>query len=134
MRHALALALLTLPAAADELEPYRGLYGSASDPALSCASNPHRVDFEGQRLHAMLEWEKPWFTPDGREVMARRFDVWSTEGFLTLEEDGPAERLADGSLPVWHLRLTEGGYCWGRADWPVMRCENQQVRCDAATS
>lgn len=126
--------MLTLPAAADELEAYRGLYGSATDPALSCATNPHRLDFYGTRLHAGLEWQSPWFTQDGREVVSRRFDVWSTEGFLTLEEDGPAERLSDGSLPVWHLRLTAEGYCWGRADWPVMRCENRQVRCDAATS
>ena len=137
MRHAIALALLTLPAQADELEAFRGLYGSASDPALSCAANPHRLDFFGARLHAVLEWQKPWFTTQGREVSQRRFDLLQrAEGALVLEEDGPAERLEDGSLPIWQLRLTEApkGYCWGRADWPVMRCEDQQVACTQATS
>lgn len=138
MRHARALALLTAtPALADEFDGFRGLYGSATDPAASCAANPHRLDFAGQRIHAVLDWQIPWINPQGREVTSRRFDVWGQkDGVLTLEEDGPAERLADGSLPTWHLRLTDSpkGYCWGRADWPVVRCEDQQVLCSAATS
>lgn len=138
MRHALALfALTAAPALADEFDPFRGLYGSATDPAASCAANPHRLDFAGTRVHAVLDWQIPWINPQGREVTSRRFDVWGQkDGVLTLEEDGPAERLEDGSLPVWLLRLTDSprGYCWGRADWPVVRCEDQQVLCAQATS
>ena len=123
---------------ADELDAFRGLYGSAADPAASCAANPHRLDFtQGGRLHAVLDWTMPWIGPDGREVTHRRFDVWSAEGgVLVLEEDGAAERLEDGTLPTWRLRLTEApkGYCWGRADWPSVRCENQQLLCAAAAS
>ena len=28
----------------------------------------------------------------------------------------------------------QAGYCWGRADWPVVRCEDAQLRCDSSIS
>lgn len=117
-------------------EDFSGTYGSATDPATSCAANPHRLEFMARPPHAFLTWDKPWTGPDGREVTHRRFDLEAMDDrMLTLEEEGGA-RLADGSRPVWFLRLTDSpkGYCWGRADWPSVRCENQQLLCAAATS
>jgi hypothetical protein len=134
---ALALLLLwTCAASAQGVEAFAGLYGSASDPATSCAANPHRIDFIAQPPHAFLTWQTPWIDAQGAEITMRRFDLEAIEGRkLTLREEGGA-RLADGARPTWVLRLTTApaGYCWGRADWPVVRCEDQQVLCSAPTS
>lgn len=132
---ALLLLLLATPAFADETA-FTGTYGSASDPATSCAANPHTIQFMAQPPHAFLTWDHPWIGPDGQEISGRRFDLEQMgDTMLTLREEGGL-RLEDGSRPVWFLRLTDSpkGYCWGRADWPVMRCQDQQVLCTDATS
>lgn len=130
---ALLLILLASPALADD---FAGPFGSASDPATSCATNPHTITFMAQPPHAFLHWDHAVTDATGAETTLRRFDlVGRSDRMLTLlEEGGP--RLPDGSRPTWLLRLTESprGYCWGRADWPVVRCEDQQLLCSAATS
>jgi len=131
----LLLLLLASPALADEAA-FVGTYGSASDPATSCATNPHSIQFMAQPPHAFLTWDHPWVDTDGQEVTGRRFDLEQMgDTMLALREEG-GTRLPDGSRPTWFLRLTEAprGYCWGRADWPVVRCEDQQVLCTEATS
>ncbi|NBZ86573.1 hypothetical protein [Stagnihabitans tardus] len=130
------LAFLPSLSAAQAQESFVGQYGSASDPATSCATNPHTIEFMAQPPHAFLTWDHPYIDAAGAEVQGRRFDLEAMgDTMLTLREEGGA-RLPDGSRPTWFLRLTENpkGYCWGRADWPVVRCEDQQVLCTEATS
>lgn len=130
---ALVLILLASPALADD---FAGPFGSASDPATSCAQNPHTITFLAQPPHAFLTWDHAFTAPDGAEIAFRRFDLEAKDTrMLTLREEGGA-RLPDGSRPTWFLRLTDTpkGYCWGRADWPVVRCEDQQLLCSQATS
>lgn len=133
MRPILALALMVSPALADD---FAGPFGSASDPATSCAANPHTITFMAQPPHAFLQWDHPFTDETGAEVDLRRFDLEAMDDrVLTLREEG-GMRLPDGSRPTWLLRLTENpkGYCWGRSDWPTVRCENQQLACVEATS
>lgn len=130
MRAGFLLLLLASPALADETG-FAGPFGSASDPETSCAANPHSITFMTQPPHAFLEWEHPFIDASGQSVALRRFDLEAASpDMLTLREEG-GERLADGSRPTWFLRLTENpkGYCWGRADWPMVRCEDQQLLC-----
>jgi hypothetical protein len=132
---AILLVLLASPALADETA-FTGTYGSASDPATSCAANPHTIEFMAQPPHAFLTWDHPFVDANGAEVAAKRYDLEAMDDkMLTLQQEG-GTRLPDGSRPTWFLRLTDAprGYCWGRADWPVVRCEDQQVLCTEATS
>lgn len=137
MRLALALiCLVAAPAAAQSVvERAAGLYGDATDPAHSCAANPHRLDFMDNPPHAILTWDRP--APDalGRMRSVERYDLeGATDTSLILELEGSPERTADGGRPVWILRLTPEGYCWGRQDWPLIRCERPQLRCDQPVS
>ena len=115
----------------------RGQYGSASDPANSCAANPHQLDFMALPPHALLSWSKPRFEENGLPTTGERYDILSNDDTsLTLRLEGDNRRTDTGAQAIWVLRLTTNpqGYCWGRTDWPVVRCEQQQVRCDNATS
>ena len=115
----------------------RGQYGSASDPATSCAANPHQLDFMAYPPHALLSWSKPRFDENGLPTTGERYDILSNDDTsLTLRLEGDSRRTDTGARAIWVLRLTTNpqGYCWGRTDWPVVRCERQQVRCDNATS
>ena len=85
--------------------------------------------------HAILTWDRP--APDalGRMRSVERYDLeGATDTSLILELEGSPERTADGGRPVWILRLTPEGYCWGRQDWPLIRCERPQLRCDQPVS
>ena len=135
-----ALILLSslAPAAADGvMDSFRGQYGSASDPATSCATNPHNLDFMAQPPHALFNWAKPWTDEAGQTISGQRYDLLSTQdNTLILRLEGDTRRTATGDRPIWMLRKTSQpqGYCWGRTDWPAVHCENQQVRCDNPTS
>jgi hypothetical protein len=133
----LLLASLTQAAAQDALDTFRGEYGSATDPATSCATNPHQLDFMAQPPHALFNWAKPWTDEAGNTVSDQRYDLLSTQGnTLILRLEGDTRRTATGDRPIWILRQTTQpqGYCWGRTDWPAIHCENQQLRCDNPTS
>lgn len=138
MRLALVLTLAALPAAAqDAVSTFRGAYGSAADPATSCAANPHQLDFMASPPHALFNWQDPWIDQGGTTVTGRRYDLLDHDAAtLTLRLEGDTARTDDGRPPTWILRLTANpsGYCWGRADWPVVRCEDRQLRCDEPTS
>lgn len=126
-----------LAAAQDVVTDMPGLYGSASDPAGSCDSNPHRLELLARPPHLFLSWEAPWINAAGETVYNRRYDVLGVDGqtFLLRNEDEQVF-TDDGQRPVWILRRTSDpeGYCWGRTDWPQMHCEDQQLRCDAPVS
>jgi hypothetical protein len=131
------LASLSSASAQGVFDRLLGQYGSASDPSTSCASNPHELSFEAQPPHANFTWTEAWTDVDGRTVSHKRYDMLDyDDSSLTLRLEGDSSRTADGGRPIWILRLTTApeGYCWGRADWPSVHCENQQVRCEKATS
>ena len=137
---AVLILLLAVPdtaSAQSVFERARGQYGSASDPATSCAINPHQLDFMAQPPHAMFNWQTPKVDPSGAMVSAERYDLLDYDDkTLTLRQEGDSRRTDSGARPIWILRLTDDppGYCWGRTDWPVVRCEDQQLRCDNASS
>lgn len=132
---ALCLALCGIPAGAQSLaDPWTGLWGSVADPALSCATNPHRIDLMDSPPHAFLTWARPRIDADGQVSREATFDILQAgPGTLTLRREGRREVTETGQPLFRILRLTEGGarYCWGRSDWPVVRCEDHQERCDA---
>ena len=140
MRALLPLALLALTSAAPAqtvLDGFRGQYGSATDAATSCAVNPHQLDFMTQPPHALFSWVKPKGNATGASGLTERYDLLDfDDNSLTLRQDGGVPRTTDGSRPIWILRLTDTplGYCWGRSDWPSVHCEDQQLRCDSASS
>ncbi len=114
-----------------------GLYGSANDPTQSCSANPHELSFIDTPPHALFRWRMPRPDRDGRMSTEETYDMRGADATaLTLLREGDAPLVETGRRPVWLLRLTEGGYCWGRADWPLVRCIEPAVRCatDAATS
>ena len=137
MRAVLALLfLLAAPAQAQSVfDRAAGLYGDATDPALSCAANPHELSFIDSPPHAFFTWAEPAPDAQGRMRSVDRYDLEGvTDNALFLELEGSPERTADGRRPVWILRLTVDGYCWGRQDWPLIRCERPQLRCDQPVS
>ncbi|WP_156790627.1 hypothetical protein [Rhodobacter ferrooxidans] len=137
MRTLLLSLCLASPATAQTVfERAAGTYGSASDPALSCASNPHTLSFEQSPPHAIFRWNVPRPDPDGRISHEDIFDLrGSTDTTLSMQREGEARLPETGRRPTWILRLTANpaGYCWGRQDWPLVRCVNPAVRCDSET-
>lgn len=135
----LVLFLILTDAAAAQavFDALRGQYGSAADPATSCAANPHQLDFMAQPPHALLTWAQPKPDGSGGLVTGERYDILDFDDrSLTLRLEGETRRTDGGGRPVWILRLTQAppGYCWGRADWSVVRCEAAQLRCDSSIS
>jgi hypothetical protein len=121
--------------AAGDIETLAGYYGDATDPALSCATNPHELSFIDYPPHAFLTWSKPAPDAAGRMRTGERYDLLSVgEGELLLRLEGEDQRTDAGGVPVWIMRFTAVGYCWGRTDWPVVRCERPQVRCESPVS
>lgn len=136
----LACLLLTFasPALSQSVfDKARGQYGSATDPVTSCGNNPHQLDFMAYPPHALLSWAKPTTGKTGLPTTGERYDILGNDDTsLTLRLEGDNRRTDRGGQAIWILRLTTNpqGYCWGRTDWSVVRCEQQQVRCDNATS
>jgi len=115
----------------------RGLCGPAADPAGSCQSNPHRLDVLANPPHPLLKWNAPWTNAQGVMEYGRRYDLLASEGStFTLRREVEPQQTDAGTRPIWILRHTTQPevYCWGRSDWPQMRCEDQQLRCDAPVS
>ena len=142
MRCVLILALLTAaPALADGgiFSRLEGVYGAAEDEELSCATNPHRLSFTQSPPHAVLKWKEEWVQSSGLLSDIAVYDliqVTDTEVVMRLE--GEHRRTDAGDRVIWVMRPNEDftGYCWGRTDWPVVRCVWPQVRCpnEAPTS
>ncbi|MEO6298404.1 MAG: hypothetical protein ABIV25_00515 [Paracoccaceae bacterium] len=132
------LIVLATPAAAQSVfDRAAGQYGSATDPATSCATNPHVLSFMAQPPHLVLEWQTPKIDADGGATGYERFDLLdSDDTSFSLRWEGSPILTYDGQRPTWILRLTDNpqGYCMGRTDWPVVRCEDQQVRCEKPLS
>ncbi len=140
MRLLLALALTALchPAfAQDGYEALDGLFGSASDPAASCAANPHEMDIIDDRPHLARTWKSPITGSAGSPRLREVYDVLAFDGkAMILTEEGLYHADPEGTGGPWVMQMTQSppGYCWRRPDWPSVRCEDQQLRCENATS
>jgi hypothetical protein len=113
-----------------------GTYGSATDPSQSCATNPHVLSFQPSLRHAMFTWSAPRPDSDGNISVEDIYDMrGSTDSTLSMQREGEAPLPETGRRAMWILRLTSNpaGYCWGRQDWPLVRCINAAVRCDSET-
>jgi hypothetical protein len=140
MRALLALALTAFasPALAqDGYEALEGLFGSANDPAASCAANPHELDIIDNRPHLARTWKQPVTGTAGSPRLREVYDVEAFDGSsMILMEEGLYHADLEGTGGPWVLQLTQTppGYCWRRPNWPLVRCEDQQLRCEDATS
>lgn len=132
MRALVLSLLLAGPATAETLfDRVPGQYGSTTNPAQSCETNPHELTFQTSPPHALFRWSNPRVNPDGQLSSTEVYDIRdATESTLTLQREGDAPLPETGRRPLWILRLTETGYCWGRQDWSPVRCINPAVRCD----
>lgn len=133
MRSLVLLIALAGPAFSDAIDSAAGRYGSAIDPMQSCEANPHQLSFMDNPPYAMFHWSLPRLDAGGRMSSADTYDLREVTGStLMLQREGDAPLPETGRRPLWILRLTDSGYCWGRADWPLVRCINPAVRCDNA--
>ena len=135
---ALCLIMLGAPALTQTLfDAVSGQYGSASDPATSCAVNPHELDFEAAPPHLDLTWQSLKVGPSGTARTHERYDIEGMDDTaIILREEGDYRPNTDGQGRFWVMQFTQtpAGYCWRRPDWPQVRCEDQQLRCEASTS
>lgn len=136
MRPLILFAFIASPAFADALDRAAGIYGSVLDPAQSCAVNPHELSFIPAPPHAVFHWAKPRLNHNGQSTTEDTYDLRdATDTSLTLQREGDAALAETGRRPLWILRLTQNpdGYCWGRADWPSVRCVEPSLRCDTTS-
>lgn len=129
----IALCLATPATAQTVFDRAAGSYGSPLDPAQSCDANPHDLSFITNPPHAVFRWAKPRTNRDGQLTQEDTYDLRdATDTTLSLQREGDAPLPETGRRPLWILRLTQDpdGYCWGRADWPSVRCIEPAVRCD----
>ena len=135
----LALTILASPAAAEAaFDLMEGSFGSADDPAASCSANPHRLSIIDDRPHLARDWEQPYQGNAGGPRLREVYDLESAHGTsLTLREEAEYRADSDGRQGgLWVMQFTNApeGYCWRRPDWPVTRCEDQQLRCESPIS
>jgi hypothetical protein len=127
------LVPLASPAAADALSALTGGKFGATEGLSTCALNPHVFGTIPSPPHVVLTWTIPLSQQGAAPSDRAVYDLLSADGdVLTLRREGENLTGPDGA-PAFHLlrRTTNpDGYCWGRTDWPVIRCEEQQVRCD----
>ena len=144
MRHLMTLCLLTLSLFAsptrgqEALDLLKGSFGSASDAAASCAVNPHRLEIIDDRPHLARIWGTPYQGNAGATRLREVYDLESSHGTeLTLREEDVYRADSEGRQGgIWQMQFTNtpSGYCWRRPDWPITRCEDQQLRCESPTS
>ena len=133
---ALSVALFcsTLATArADALSDLAGGKFGATEGLATCALNPHMFGTMQSPPHVILTWTIPVSQQGAAPSDQAVYDLLSADGdVLTLRREGENLTGPDGA-PAFHLlrrTVNPDGYCWGRTDWPVIRCEEQQVRCD----
>ena len=135
---AVALIAVSSPALAqDGYEALDGLFGSASDPAASCAANPHELAIIDNRPHLARTWKSPVTGTAGSPRLREVYDVEAFDGTsMILSEEALYHADPEGTGGPWVLLFTQNppGYCLRRPDWPQARCEDQQLRCEKATS
>ena len=132
------LALTANPALAqDGLPVLDGTFGSASDPAASCAANPHELAIIDDRPHLARIWKQPVTGSAGSPRLREVYDIQAFDDTtMILSEEGLYHADPTGTGGPWVMQFTQSppGYCWRRPDWPEVRCQDQQLRCENATS
>mgnify|MGYP006213424935 CR=1 FL=1 len=117
------------------LKALKKMFGKAEDeqpqPAPSPVAAPAQSrDADDKRPRK----NKPARTAQGEWTDRARFDIVDyDDSTIALMLEGDPNRTDTGERIIWLLRLTDqpAGYCWGRADWPSVRCVSPAVRCDA---
>jgi len=123
--------LAASPARADVFHDLSGRFGKLAGPN-TCAQNPHVVTFSEDRSQAHFVWAAPIIDFRGVSRMGGSYVILSHDDQSVTMRIPEETRLTDtGETVVWIMRrVTEPeGYCWGRTDWPVTRCEQEAVRC-----
>jgi hypothetical protein len=140
MRHLLPLLLIcaAVPAlgqtapAADVFDRLTGAFGTPFGGVDTCRDNPHSVRFSADRTRVAFRWGGDIRDYRGEWRAAADYSVLGHDDTgITMALDGET-RLTDAGNPVvWILRPVKGldGYCWGRTDWPLLRCIAVNVRC-----
>ena len=139
MLRSLAFVFIATPAIAggDLQAQLAGPYGAVDDPAYSCAQNPIDLRFEDQPPHAVFSWNSPRQIFDDSTTTKVIYDlVEEVPNGLVMRLEGENRMTEAGDPVVWILRPDADlrGFCWGRTDWPVVRCEPRFRRCDLAPS
>ena len=136
MRALILFFLLTAPTLAQAENVFdraAGLYGNADPSEQSCATNPHQLSFSDSPPHADFRLAMPVTAYDGSVSDHFRYDIIThDDNSITMRLEGESRRTVTGERVIWILRLTSDpqGYCWGRTDWPLLRCEHPATRCD----
>ncbi len=130
---ALLLAVLAPTAVvaltAEEME---GSYESVDGLNNTCATNPARLSVTRDPDHVTFDWPVPFTVFDGSQRTRVDYDlVEERSDALVLRLEGETRRTDAGAVVVWLLRpdAARQGFCWGRTDWPVIRCEHAYRRC-----
>ena len=138
MRYLILIPLLICsPASAQSLvDDAPGLYGSATDSANSCATNPHELSFQTRPPHVILTWSQTKDDGVGQPRTMERYDIEDYDATtLTLREEGDFRPdRAGGRIWIMQMMQNPSGYCWRRPDWPSTQCKDQQLRCEKPIS
>ncbi len=130
----LACSAAPLWAEEDLMTRMAGVYGSDENPNFSCTENPVTLSFTQSPPHAVFSWDFPSETVVGPARTREVYDlIGPTEGGLMMRLEGEPRRTEEGTRPIWVLRPLAGytGFCWGRQDWPLIRCTGTHHRCEA---
>lgn len=109
-----------------------GQYGAEEGSQFSCDFNPVTLDFTESPAHARFHWNFPSDTVVGRNRLGETYDlIGPAPGGLAMRLERDPRRTDDGAVPIWILRPDAdfSGFCWGRADWPLVRCVAPHHRC-----
>lgn len=132
---ALVAATLWLPAPPAQALTAEEMAGTYEDLEghNTCAANPARLDVLRGPDHVVFSWPEPTEIYNGAVATGVTYDLIEERGdTLVLRQEGESRRTDDGAVVVWLLRPTDQGFCWGRTDWPVIRCEHPFRRCGDA--
>lgn len=139
MRTWLSLVALILsacpPGAQEILDRAEGLYGIAEEPSASCEVNPHQIEFIADPPRAIFTWNEPIEGYDGALHDRAVYDILAAGSMgPTLALQGETRTTPEGALVAWDMRVAidGSGYCWHRADWPLLACSRTYMRCDGA--
>jgi hypothetical protein len=117
---------------AEEME---GQYEQVNDPDNACATNPATLSVTRNPDHLAFDWPVPFEIYDGSTRSGVTYDlIEERSDALVLRLEGETRRTDSGDLVIWLLRPTadRSGFCWGRTDWPLVRCESPYQRCSDA--
>jgi hypothetical protein len=133
MLRALALLpFLAAPVAALTAEEMEGNWESVDGSDNTCAANPARLTVERGPDHVIFDWPEPFAVYDGSIRNRVDYDILEERpDALVLRLEGETRRTEGGDRVIWLMRpdAARDSFCWGRTDWPVIRCEHPYRRC-----